>query len=474
MSIIKKIIPLKIAALLLITVSASAADNDFKLNSIHAKDLRNGSAYGTLRQKAPEKGLFDWFAPKPAPVKPSAGPLAVKDWSLIIYMNGKNNVEKFALKDVDEMEKVGTTDRVNVVVELGSKGHGSKRMLIQKKQGGNSSSVVYSEDPTADMGDYKRAADFLKWGKTNFPARHYMFIIWNHGLGWIDPVMKGPGQKGISFDEDTKNYIRTIQMPEIFKIAGGVDIYASNACLMQMAEVAYEIKDYAGMILGSEETMLANGYDYTMLINLFQNNPAITNEQFTSSMTTWYKKWFEGGLPVWGPITVPLSSMGATLSGLRTSELNNLPSYLNNWTAAIMTNNETDAVKYAIQNVVRFNCFGPQDKKKELTSYGDLYHFVRLASLRAVSNDAKTTGQALLDFISGRLVIGQVGLNTDENGDNYTNTGGIAIELTRKSKNPPPQLGNIFETKYSMLALSKDSNWDEFITWTDNVWKTSN
>ena len=43
---------------------------------------------------------------------------------------------------------------------------------------------------------------------------------------------------------------------------GKVDVLAFDACLMQMAEVAYEVKDLADYVVGSEETEPGPGYPY--------------------------------------------------------------------------------------------------------------------------------------------------------------------------------------------------------------------
>ncbi len=40
------------------------------------------------------------------------------EWLVMVYMAGENNLEPFALDDVNEMERVGSTDQVQVVVLL--------------------------------------------------------------------------------------------------------------------------------------------------------------------------------------------------------------------------------------------------------------------------------------------------------------------------------------------------------------------
>jgi len=466
----KLIIALSIIILPLIQVKAEV----FNLPSMNAQDVIE-----MANNQDNLKGISDSI--KSSKLEKESA----KEWTVMVFMNAKNDlaeshlfglVGKWAEKDIDEMKRVGSTDKVNVVVEYGKKGEGSKRMLILKKGMFSSGEKIYGQYPNADMGDYRRVIEFVNWAKSTFPARKYMLIIWNHGLGWIDPNLKqhtdGTGtSKGIAFDDETKNYIRTKQIGEILKQTGYIDVFAMNACLMQMAEVAYEAKDYTGLIVGSEETMLATGFDYEKILNFINGNPSFTNEQISTFFINWYKQFYAEGMNLIGPINVPLNSIPATLSTINSKALSEMPQYLNYFANTVMTNNETEAVKAAIANVIRFTSISAQDKKKMLASYVDLYDFAKIVGDNAKSAETKKSAEYLMSFIKNKLIVKSIGLNQDtENGYDYTKVGGIAINMTMKIKQVPPQFNDILETKYEDLSLSKDSMWDEFVNWTDAVW----
>jgi len=455
------------------------AANDFNLPSMNSKDV-----IGKSTDNQELKSILDTIKPE------KEKPAQIKEWTVMVFMNSKNNLSesqlfglsgKWGVKDIAEMKKVGTTDKVNVVVEYGEKGKGSKRMLILKKDSIlNSGEKVYSTDPNADMGDYKRVIDFVKWSKENFPARKYMLIIWNHGLGWIDPNLKqhseGTGvSKGISFDDDTKNYIRTTQLAEILKNTGYVDVFAMNACLMQMSEVSYEMKDYTGLIIGSEETMLAYGFDYEKLLKFINENPNFSKQQISEFLINWYKQFFAQGVDI-GPITMPLDSIASTLSTIEPSALNELPQYLNYLADRLMKNDEKDAVKIAINSVIRFTSIADpaKDKNKLMAPYVDLYDFASLIAQNAKNADTKQAAEYLMSFIKNKLIIKSIGINKDAtNGYDYSKVGGISINMTMKIKPVPEEYNSILETKYEDLTLSKDSLWDEFVKWADEVWLNS-
>ncbi|MCG2725900.1 MAG: clostripain-related cysteine peptidase [Elusimicrobia bacterium] len=470
---------------------AVKAQENFNLNSITASDIE-------FSDELSQKGLFSATTALADPpiclegdrIKPGnddSDEKIEKEWTVMVFMNAKNDLSeshffglfgKWAVKDIKEMKKVGTTEKVNVVVEHGIAGKGSKRILIKKKSGLLSSGEkVYGKYPDADMGDYKRVAEFVKWAKTEFPAKRYMLVLWNHGLGWMDPNLSemnagtGTSNKGILFDSETKNYVRTKELGEMMKQSGYVDVFVSNACLMQMAEVAYEIKDYTGLIVGSEETMLAYGFDYEKLLNFMNSNVKASNSQMSDFFINWYKEFYANGINI-GPVNIPTYAIAATLSTLEPKALNQLPVYLSSFAKAAMDNNEEEAIKYAIQNAIRFTSIDPPDYKKMLSSYTDLYDFIRLAAKKANNHQTVQAAENLMNFIQSSLVLRSVGINKDTiNGYNYSEVGGIAIETTRKTKKDiSSQLSQAFETKYSDLSLSKASLWDEFISWSNKVW----
>ncbi|MDA8244993.1 MAG: clostripain-related cysteine peptidase, partial [Elusimicrobia bacterium] len=155
----------------------------------------------------------------PAP-DASAASRAQKEWTIMVFVNGKNNLERYALKDMNEMEMVGSTDKVNIVTEIGRiAGYDSsdgdwktvRRYLVKKDNDTSKiTSPVVQELPKVDMGDYKSVVDFALWAKKNYPAKKYMLIVWNHGAGWIKSVPMLT--RGISYDDQTGNHITTPQL----------------------------------------------------------------------------------------------------------------------------------------------------------------------------------------------------------------------------------------------------------------------
>lgn len=454
------------------SVNVFAYDN-FNLNGIKAKDIKEGNVAVTPAAEIPSA--------KPITINKVTLPQPLKEWTFMAFMNGKNNIGNFGILNIKEMEQVGTTDKVNVVVEYGQLKKGVKRYMVTKH--GLPLPMILSpvlqDDKNADMGDYNRLVDFIKWTKTNFPAKRYMLVIWNHGIGWIDPNLQPAAAptkgldfhtEGISFDEETGNYIKTVQLPEVFRQSGKEDIYMSNACLMQMAEVTYEIKDYTDAIVGSEEVMLGFGYDYARMLGFLNQNASLPTEEIAKNFVSEYQDFYINGLQL-GPLKIPFQNvMGFTLSAVRPSAMNGLPEKLDAFAGAMMDNNETEAVKYAVTNVTRFHLMPDKDKPKMMSSYGDLGHFVKLAADKASSEDVKAKAQDLLNYLDNDVIIAHTGFNKDFSGFDMTNTHGLSIELTRRQALPPGADARIYGTKYEALDLSQASKWPAFLDWSNAEW----
>src|SRR5438105_2490697 len=77
-----------------------------------------------------------------------------KDWTILVYLNANNNLEPFSALNMNEMEVVGSTDRVNVVVEVTHRNATSTlRYLMQKDADTHTvSSPVLETMAKQDMG----------------------------------------------------------------------------------------------------------------------------------------------------------------------------------------------------------------------------------------------------------------------------------------------------------------------------------
>ncbi|MCR4819681.1 MAG: hypothetical protein K5838_00980 [Elusimicrobiales bacterium] len=368
------------------------------------------------------------------------------EWTIMVFVNGKNNLEKFALRDMNEMEMIGSTDKVNIVVELGrmagfdsSDGDwtGVRRYLVQKDNDPYKiTSPVVQDLGMKDMGSYQSVIDFGNWAKQNYPAKKYMLIFWNHGAGWIKSVGLY-GNKGISYDDQSNNHIDTPQMAKILQAIGGVTVMGSDACLMQMAEVVYEVKNHVPYIVGSEETEPGDGYTYNTFLDPVVKNPSMTGAQLARVAVDAYSDHYDA------------QSGGYTQSFVYANAVPQFLQLVNAFAYEVTKANDVEAAKYARDNAVKFAY--PENK--------DLYDFVSLLISKSNNKAVKEKGQALMNYITHNLV----GHNRtkDEPGSWWSSPNplsrakGIAVYLPNKA----------VPASYQEMQWAKYSNWDEFVAW---------
>jgi len=417
-------------------------------------------------------------------VTPVPGAAPAKEWTLMIFMNGKSNIEPFALGDFNRFETVGSSEKINIVVELGrSKGldndtaadgdwAGVRRYFVTRDNDKEHiSSPLLADLGNADMGDWKEAAAFLKWARAAYPAKKYMFMIWDHGWGWIDPKKPGDnlvdGQKSISHDFVTGNYIGTTQMGKIFKEAGKVDLYGAMACFMQMAETAYELKDAADVLVASEEVIQLPSLNFEDFFALLEKNPSAGAGQAGIYLVDTFKEMYSR--PEYQQM-LEETKYGTQLSAIRAAKLPLLAKKTARWAGLTMAAGDKEALTRAKTGVLRFEVGDETtDPDKQLSFYGDLYNFVELAGRysdksRPGAKEAAAAGEDLNRFIAGELTIKNVWLGRDRTGKEYAAAHGMGINIPGK----PGSLIEYYPT-YSRLAFEKASGWSKFMTYLESV-----
>ena len=75
-------------------------------------------------------------------------------------------------------------------------------------------------------------------------------------------------------------------LPQALNVTPKMDLLIFDASLMQMTEVAYEVRGSATYMVGSEESPPGEGYVYDTFLNDLVSNPSITPRQFGSQIVT--------------------------------------------------------------------------------------------------------------------------------------------------------------------------------------------
>jgi len=360
---------------------------------------------------------------------------AKKKWTIMVYINADNSLDRYGTYDMIEMEKVGSGKDINIVTQIDRNELPARRYYVTKRSENpvvddwNISSKNVAELGEVDMGDYNEFVRFAEWGIANYPAERYMIIMWNHGNGW-SKNKNSQLVKGISFDDESGNNISTDQMAfalaKINQAAGGkLDILGVDACLMQMIEVLYEIKDYVKYVVASEEMIPANGWPYDLILKPLADNPDIASADYAKLLCDAYKQYY--------------TVKGAgTLSAIDCSFIDGLAEKINEISNIVIDDIEINrpAVHSAINSVQYF----------EYKEHIDLGNFLEILL-------SKTKSEKLITALNeAHYYYKKAVMNSVSTTEGLKNATGIAIYFPKFT----------FSDHYSYLKFSK-YNWDEMV-----------
>ncbi|HPZ07237.1 MAG TPA: clostripain-related cysteine peptidase, partial [Candidatus Eremiobacteraeota bacterium] len=194
-----------------------------------------------------------------------------KEWNIVIYMAGDNTLEESMAKNMVDLERYGSSKSINILVQFdrGSRQHrgispwdGARRFYVTKSD--NPDDII--SPVKMDLGDINTAnpdelKEFIIWAHKEYPAKHTLLIVSNHGGGFA----------GVANDDSEKS---VMSLPDLARALDEAkkalgkdkfDIVGFDCCLMGQTEVAYEIKDHAGIMIGSEEAEGNGGWPYSSI-----------------------------------------------------------------------------------------------------------------------------------------------------------------------------------------------------------------
>ncbi|MCG2725999.1 MAG: clostripain-related cysteine peptidase [Elusimicrobia bacterium] len=449
-----------IFTLVLYAGAQEASLNNFyeKLNDAKAVTLTSAASPATIA------------VPAPAAAAEIKAPDEMAEWLVMVFINARNNLWPAGIMDINEMEMIGSTAKVAVTAELGilqDKGN-STRFFIQKDNGDSKMTSPGIEVKNSDMGSWKHFVDFAKWSIKRYPAKRYMVILWNHGSGRIDigGADNSGAELGIAYDDLTRNFIRNSQiakaLKEISQYAGKkVDIYASDACLMQMLSVAYEIKDYAEYLVQSEEIIPGYGFPYDAILQRLNDSPSSSAASTASMLVDEYHNYYSSTEPYWyKKDRSPDYKQGTTISAISSRRLYTLNFFLNKWIREIVKVDRVAILK-AIDKTFSLGYGNDGHDTSHNVRSKDLYDFAEQVNKIADKNSPLyAAGAALQKYMVNRLIVANktTGPNTD-----YNRAKGLAVYFPKM----------IYDASYDEMLISRDSLWDDFIKWTldrDSLW----
>ena len=195
-------------------------------------------------------------------------------WTLLLYLNGDNDLEEFMFDTLTNIVVAGPSLRANVLALVDgytTTSAYSGTVLYDVTRGqATPLSATLTITGERNMGDGQTLVDLVTWGRAHYPARYTLLAIVDHGGGWApgNEMLPGAlarsrvawmaGSSGLSWDFSSDyDYLDSREIRQAMSDATNsgadpLDVIFYDVCLMGMLEVAYQIKDYAAFFVSSQ------------------------------------------------------------------------------------------------------------------------------------------------------------------------------------------------------------------------------
>jgi len=370
-------------------------------------------------------------------------------WTFMVYMAGDNNLDGAALRDIAEMARAGSTKDVHILVQL-DRIEDQKTRRFRITQGGGFKKDCIETFSETNTGDPQILYSCVKWAVDNYPADRYALILWNHGSGWWEdaksrstgPAGKKPhrplfrhafpqAHRSICYDDTSggdaldNRELRVVLAGICTLLGRKIDLLGMDACLMNMVEVAWQLRDSVNMIVGSEIEEPFDGWPYAEILNRLTSRP----RQAAATFARWIVKSYLASYKGKGETVtqsaldlVSISDVVAKIDALAALETD----------AKVIANARANSPRFYDDNYIDLLCFAKHLRRK-------------------AGPDLLAKADALIAALKpgkGRTILSQGKIGGEVRG-----TGGLSIYFPADRINPA----------YRALDFCADCRWPVFL-----------
>lgn len=268
-------------------------------------------------------------------------PATQATWTIMMYVDGDNNLEANALEDINEMELASFPSSVNVIVlvdrtpgESAEDENWTGTRLYEIRHDEdidyiNSTrlscatlGITTSSDVELNMADTDVLEKFITFCEDTYPASNTMLVLWNHGEGWRSDsddktfVKTAAASRMIISDDTSDDTFYNYEVRTVLE-THPVTVLGFDACLMGMFEVAYEFSEVADYMIASPDSEPGDGWDYASWLTTFGAG-SLTPDSLCSAVVNAYGAQYA-------------TSMATTLAAYDLSKMSSLMTALDNY-----------------------------------------------------------------------------------------------------------------------------------------------
>ncbi|MBK9925582.1 MAG: hypothetical protein IPP66_09850 [Anaerolineales bacterium] len=426
------------------------------------------------------------------PPVPASG--SGQTWTVMLYQDADDKIlEKDIFVDLNEAERVGSSDRVKIVAQVDRfdgafQGDGNwtetRRYFVTQD---NDLNTINSQEVQnlgeVNMADGQSLVDFVQWSVQNYPADKYVLILSDHGMGWpggwSDPSHQGNSERA-PLASRIGNNMYLMELDEALRQSrevAGIDkfeIVGMDACLMAQLEVMAAMQPHAHYAVASEETEPALGWAYASFLGDLVTNPDMDGAQLSKLVVQSYIEddqritdpaaradFLNQGSPLGGIYNNSTSAsqviaqleQNITISAIDLDALPSLMKSANDFAFALQDEDQkliAEARRYAQSYTSIFGREVPP-------AYIDLGHFATLLANNTSNPRVKQAAQQLVADLQNAVI-------AERHGSGKKGSTGLAIYFPNSTLYSSPLTG---PQSYTAIAnrFASESLWDDFLAY---------
>jgi hypothetical protein len=416
-------------------------------------------------------------------------------WLVMLYQDADDKVlEQDIFIDLNEAEKVGSSDRVHIVAQVdryrgGFEGNASwsdtRRFYVTQDDDLN---TIHS-DEVANLGEVNMAdgdtlVDFITWAVQTYPAKKHALILSDHGMGWpggwSDSSGGGSVDRNIPMAVALGDEIYLMELDQALEQALAqtglekFELIGMDACLMSHLEVLSTLAPHGRYAVTSQETEPSLGWAYTSFLQDLVDQPQMDGRRLSELIVDSYiqddqrivdnqarQEFLNQGRPMssffsslGGPSAAQLAQQlqdTVTLAAIDLQAVDPLVAAVDDLALALKDVNQNEVARARTYSQSFTNIFGNQVPP----SYIDLGNFTgHLSGLNISSQVEQATG--VVQAALGQAVI------AEKHGPKRSGANGISIYFPNSTLYRSPISG---PASYTAIAsrFAENSLWDDYL-----------
>lgn len=368
-------------------------------------------------------GLLSKRLPVPGKVLP---------FTYLTYEALDNNLAGDLKPLLNKLEGIGSSERLNLIAQTDgderSDTHRYYLMKLKETREGIASPYVRIKEGNSASATALSGA--MRWGYGNYPGKATWMNLSSHGAGWM----------GALEDSTAKGWL---PLPKLARaLSSGaqgkkLDLLSFDACLMATVEVAYEMKDVAKFMVGSEDSTFYWGRGYHKTLSKVASNPALAPRTIAADLVE--SAHDRSGGRVWQSLTV---------SAFDLSEADTVARALDKLAKVLLRHvgPYREQMKQGLRELKPMVITGPasegfehRDLKAALAAFSEINN----KELKQAVGEARET-----IFAKGKFIVA-----TRNSHHEKLATQGVSVYLPVKE----------FDPEYRATAMAMATQWDEFL-----------